>query len=288
MRTIILNSTNIVPTTNNSRLTYRFPTGGIKLEADDEIALTNLNVFYSWFNFDQALYNNTVFTYTWIDATTHTVTVPNSNLNITDLNAYLRSVMVTNKHYMLDGADIVVFLELLLNVSKYSVQYNALTVPTTAEAATLGWTLPAGATWTLPVSAITPQLTILSTNNFGTVIGFNAGTYPAAPSATNYSKLSDQAPQVSPITSMVVTCSLIDNDIANPSELLYCFPIPDVAFGTLITPSIPEFAFIQAKVGGFSTITVEFRDQLFNKVSIQDPQIVVILGLRKRQERLGK
>lgn len=237
MKTIILNSTNIQPGSSNSTLVYRFPTGGIKLEENDQLALTNLSIFYSWFNFNSTLYNNTTFTYTWIDATVHTVTIPNSNLNITDLNAYLRSVMVTNTHYLLDGADIVVFLELVLNISKYAVQFNALTVPTAAQATTLGYTLPSGATWAFPISAVSPQITISSMNNFGTVIGFNAGTYPAAPSATNFSKLSDNAPQVSPITSLVLTCSLVDNDIASPSELLYCFPIPDVAFGTLITPS---------------------------------------------------
>lgn len=288
MKTIILNSTNIVANTNNSRLTYQFPTGGIKLTHDDELCLTNLNVFYSWFNFNSSLYNNTVFTYTWIDSTTHTVTVPNSNLNIADLNAYFRSVMVANNHYMEDGADQVFFLELTLNVSKYAIQFNALTVPDTATATSLGWTVPSGATWTLPVTAVTPQITIPSNNNFGTVIGFNAGTYPTAPSGSNYSKLSDNAPQVSPITSMIVTCSLINNDIANPNELLYCFPIGDQAFGSLITPSIPEFSWIQAKVGYFSTITVEFRDQNFNRVQINDPQIVVILGLRNRKETITK
>ena len=284
MKTIILNSTNIVENTNNSRLTYRFPSGGIQLTKNNEICLTTLNIFYSWYNFNSTLYNNTVFTYTWIDATVNTVTVPNSNLNIVDLNAYFRSVMVANNHYMEDGADQVFFLELALNTSKYAVQFNAFTVPTTAQATTLGWTLPSGATWTLPVTAVTPQINILSTNNFKSVIGFNAGTYPTSPSATNFSKISDISPQVSPITSIIVTCSLIENDIANPNELIYCFPVPDVPFASLITPAINEFSWIQAKVGYFSTITVEFRDQNFNNIEVNDPQIVVLLGVRNKTD----
>jgi hypothetical protein len=192
--------------------------------------------------------------------------------------------MVANNHYLESGTNQVFFLEFVLNVSNYAVQFNALTVPTAAQAAVLGYTIPSGATWTFPVTQVTPQITILSTNNFRTVIGFNPGTYPAAPSASNFSKISDIAPQVSPITSLIVTCTLIENDIADPNELIYCFPVPDVPFGTLITPVIPEFSWIQAKVGYFSTVSVEIRDQNFNNVQINDPQIVILLGIRNTKK----
>lgn len=286
MKTVILNSTNIVPSTGNSKLTYRFPSGGIKLTEENQICITNLNIFYSWFNFNQNLYNNTLFTYTWIDGTTHNVLIPDSNLNLTDLNAYFRSVMVSNNHYLISGSNQVFYLELTLNVSKYAVQFNALTVPTSGQATTLGLTQPVGATWAFPVSVITPQINILTTNNFNKVIGFNAGTYPILPSVTNYSKLSDFSPQVSPITSLIVTCSLVDNDIAIPNELIYCFPIPESDFGSLLSPQINEFSFIQAKTGYFSTISVEFRDQNFNQVEINDPSIVILLGIRNKKDLL--
>ena len=285
MKTIILNSLNIVPNSNNTRLRYKFLGGGIKLEEDHEFCLTALNIFYSWFNFNQQLYNNTVFSYTWIDGSVNTVTIQNSNLNITDLNAFFRSVMVSNTHYMeTAGGDQVFFLEIQLNTSLYAVQVNALTVPTTAQATTLGYTLPSGATWSLPVSAVTPQFTVPSTNNFGLVIGFAPGTYPSSPSATNFSKTSDFSPQVSPVNSILVTLNIVNNDVANPDTLLYTFTFGGYGFGEVIAVQPPEFSWIQAKTGYYTELEVEFRDQNLNQIAIQDPQMTVILGLRRRRD----
>lgn len=287
MRTLILNQTNVVGG-NNNKLVYQTVQGGIKIEPGDQICLTTLNMYYSWFNFNNALYNNTSFTYTWVDGNTYTVSIPNSNLNIDELNAYFRSVMTSNLHYVISSTgDLVYFLELQLNASRYAVQFNAFLVPTSAQATTLGYTQPVGATWVYPVSAITAQINILASNNFGSIIGFNPGTYPAAPSASNYSKLSDNAPQVSPVSSIIMTCSLINNDITTPETLLYSFTPSNVPFGAIIEVNPPEFCWIEAKTGYYSQFVVELLDQNLQPFQIQDPQMVIILGIRKRSEYLS-
>ena len=74
MKTIILNSTNIVPNSGNSNFIYNFPAGGTQFK-NDEIALSNISMYYSWFNINQALYNNNVFNYIWL-GTTYVVTIP--------------------------------------------------------------------------------------------------------------------------------------------------------------------------------------------------------------------
>jgi hypothetical protein len=294
MKVLILGKDNIVPGSNNTRLRYNFVGGGVKLgqgagSAGDQWCLVSTNVHNSWFNYDAQVYNNTVYQYIWIDGSVNTVTIPNSNLNIDDLNALFRSVMVTNTHYLVTNAGQQVFyLELELNPSRYAVQFNAFTVPTSAEATTLGYTQPPGATWAFPITTVTPQITILSTNNFGLTIGFNAGTYPTTPSATNFSKLSDISPQVSPISSVVMTLNLVSNDIASPDNLLYAFTTGETAFGQIIPVQPPEFSWIDSKEGYFTSLEVGFVDQNLNPMRIQDPQMTIILGLRRRTEVMNR
>ena len=294
MKVLILGKDNIVQGSNNTRLRYNFIGGGVKLgqgvgTAGDQWCLVNAQLYNSWFNYDAQVYNNTIFTYTWIDGSVNTVNIPNSNLNVDDLNAYFRSVMVANNHYLLTSSGQQVFyLELELNASRYAIQFNAFLVPTSAQATTLGYTQPVGATWSFPVSSVTPQITILSTNSFGSTIGFNAGTYPTSPSGSNYSKLSDTAPQVSPVSSVIMTLNLVSNDIASPDNLLYAFTTGETAFGQIIPIQPPEFSWIDSKEGYFTSLEVGFVDQNLNPMRIQDPQMTIILGLRRRSEIMSK
>jgi hypothetical protein len=288
MKNIILTSNNIVAGSGNSRFRYEFVGGGVRFTEDDEICLSNLSMYYSNFNF-QPIYRNQIFTYTWIDATVHTVQIPDANFNITDLNAYFRSVMVANTHYLESTAGQTFYLEFQLNPSRYKVQFNAFPVPTSAQATTAGLTLPSGATWAFPVSAVTPQITVPPLpQKFGNIIGFLPGTYPTSPSAVTYSKLSDIAPQVAPVSAYLITCSLANNDIATNENLIYSFNTGDAPFGSLITPTIPEFSWVQMKSGYFSSFSVEILDQNSGQIQFEDPQINIILGVRKKKEIIQK
>jgi hypothetical protein len=288
MKNIILTSNNIVANSGNSRFRYEFVGGGVRFTEDDEIALTNLSMYYSNFNFS-SVYRNQTFSYIWIDGSTNVITIPDANFNITDLNAYFRSVMVANTHYLESTAGQTFYLELQLNPSRYVVQFNAFLVPTSAQATSAGLTLPSGATWTFPLSPLTPQIVIPAyPEKFGDIIGFSAGTYPTSPSATTYSRLSDKAPQVAPVSAYLITCSLANNDIATNENLVYSFNTGDAPFGSLIQPSIPEFSFIQCKSGYFSSFTVEILDQNFGQIRFEDPQINIILGVRKKKEFMQK
>ena len=58
MRTLILNSSNIVPGTNNSILSYEFVGGGITLKKGQKLALASLQMYYSTFNITALNKNN--------------------------------------------------------------------------------------------------------------------------------------------------------------------------------------------------------------------------------------
>lgn len=292
MKTLILNGASVVQNSFNDTYQYNFPAGQVRFEPGDQIALTSLAMYYSWNNVTSAStgsqYNNDSFSYTWIDGTTHQVLMPDGFYAISDINAYLQKTMVANAHYMTgEQGQFVYFLEVVENAVYYSAMIDAYNVPTSAEATALGYTMPGGATWSLPASTTTPQLTI-PTNNFGLLLGFKAGTYPPTPQATAYNILSNNGvPQITPATSVVAVCSLLNNPYSIPQNLLYSFA-PNVTFGSQISISPPQFSWIDITPGVYSNFTLTFKDQNFNRLAIQDTNLVVMLTIRERGESTGK
>ena len=298
MRTLILNSNGVVVGSNNSKFVYTFPNGGYTFK-DDAIALQELAMYFSSFNITTT-YNNKSFSYIWVDGTTNVITIPDSFLQIDDINAYMQSVMVANKHYLLTATGSYVYLlEMVINQSRYAVQLNSFLI-SIAIAATNVWTLPAGATWVLPTLPILPYLVVPTTNNFGLLIGFEAGQYPAGviagaqpaqtqtPSfATSQSILSSKAPQITPFTSFLVFCSLVNNKAVIPNQLIFSFTPTNATFGALQSykPNA-ELAWNKVEDGMYNQFIVEFRDQLGNPVSFQDPNTLITLITKNKYDSM--
>lgn len=278
MQTIILNSTNVDPT-DNSRYVYSFPLGGVDF-SNMEIAVSAISLYYSWFNISAALGNNT-FSYFWSvgAGTTVNITIDDGFYTAASLNAFLQSRMIANNHYLIDSVgDFVYFLEFVENATQYAIQFNSYAIPTAAQAAALGYTAPAG--WGgYPAAAITPQL-IVAANNFRNIIGFNAGTYPTPTQATNYSKISDFTPQFSPVQSVFLRCDLANNQLSNPSDIIYSFAPTNVDFGSLIVPTISEFIWNRCRSGSRPSFFIQFLDQSFKPLPIRDTNLVVVLSIK--------
>lgn len=299
MKTLILNSTNIVPGTNNSQFLYTFPTGGIEFY-DDFVAVQQISMYYSNFNISTSL-NNYKFSYTWVNGTVVNISIPNSNMSISQINEYLQFIMIQNKHYLLTaGGDYVYLLEMVVNQSRYAVQVNSYLISTTIATAN-GWTLPSGATWALPTNSILPYLTILpyTDSDFGKLIGYTAGQYPTGtisgtPPAqtqtpaytTAQSFLSSTSPNINPQSSFLCLCSLVNNKAVIPSQLLYTLTPTNVEFGALINQQINDLAWNKIANGFYNSFTFSFRDQTGNPISFNDPNTVIILVLQNRNEFL--
>ena len=110
-----------------------------------------------------------------------------------------------------------------------------------------GYAMPAGATWNLPNANTTPQFIVLD-NGFLKLIGFNAGTYPATPTSSNQSYLSNFSPTMEPISNIKVLCNLINNQMSYPINLLTGFTANNTNFGDLISvnPSYPLYLDVNA------------------------------------------
>lgn len=295
MKTLILNSSNVVADGTNSKFTYSFPNGGFNFK-NDFIAVQELSQYFSCFNITSA-YNNNSFSYMWVDGTTYTITIPDSFLQVADINAYMQSIMYGNKHYLTTSTgDAVYFLELVVNQSRYAVQLNAY-VMSSAIATANSWSLPAGATWVIPNNNIVPCLVIPSTN-FGLLIGFSAGQYPSgtingtAPSQTqtptytsNQSILSTTTPQITPYSSFLVYCTLVNNRSVIPNQLIFSYTPIDATFGGLqrYAPNA-ELGWNAVDDGTYNQFTVEFRDQLGRPVKFQDPNTLITLLTKNKYE----
>ena len=300
MRTLILNSSNIVEGTNNSVLIYEFAGGNINLKKGQKVALANLQMYYSTFNITTQNRNNS-FSYVWVDGTTNAVNMPDGFYDIPAINNYLHFTMVQNKHYLeTSTGDYVYLMTLGVNPTYYSCEVNCFGI-SVALAAANTWTLPAGATWVLPTNFIVPEFVVPSstTSNFGLVVGFDAGTYPNAviagvppaqtqtPAYTSDQEfLSTSVPQVTPVSSFILTCSLINNNYAVPNNLMYSFS-PQGTIGEQFTIAPNQYVFIDVLPAQYSRFQVSFIDQNFRPVAIQDPNMIIQILISDEGDNLG-
>ena len=189
MRTLILNSSNVVANTNNSVYQYSFPAGNVEFVEGEKLALGSLQMYYSTFNITAALGNNS-FSYVWVDGREITITIPDGFYDVSQLNDFLHFVMVQQGHYLLDTAGVYYyFLNFIVNSSTYQITISAYPISLTLypvatytigtyAASTITTSSPATPVfWSRPTNPITPMVRVLS-NNFRNVIGFAAGYYP--------------------------------------------------------------------------------------------------------------
>ena len=206
--TIVLNQNSLVKDGNNNSFFYSFP-NSVSFP-HHEIAIQSISMFYSWANININLSNNQlVFYFPTNDAgavstgaaslATITITIPTGQYEISDLNALIQYYMVQNGMYLTNSANQnVYYLEMFVNATRYSVQFNTFPFPNSSQftwnATTgqwtgntgtpyAGWTTPIGnaASGVLPFSGFPSATTtynpaILIPASFNDIVGFPANT----------------------------------------------------------------------------------------------------------------
>ncbi len=142
---------------------------------------------------------NNSFTYIWLDGEEITVTIPDGDYTISELNEYLRGVMVSNYHYI---RDIITSTFICLLSFKFDLASNCVQIQCYAADKTIfpepRYLRPKDVIifntgnpsvfndWVIPdVHTVVPNIRILSNNGFGSVIGFSPGLYPSAQIESN-------------------------------------------------------------------------------------------------------
>jgi hypothetical protein len=256
----------------------------VKLTNKSKIAVASLSVYNSTFNITSARGNNTI-TLTFPSATpqTKTYTISDGYYSASDLNYFLQSKMYADNLYATtnSGTNVVYFYEILQNSVQYAIQLNAYYLPTSANATTLGYSQPSGATWSYPAANACPQLQFGTA--FGSLLGFAAQTYPSTAASTNQSKVSETTPNISPVDSYILTCSMINSKYSIPSNYFFSIPLTG-ALGSLITYSSSSMVWNDVAPNVYSNINVSFYDQLFNRLDLKDKEIVLTIAIDDSQE----
>lgn len=280
--TLCLNSSNVVSGSNNTSFKYNFLGGNFQAK-DFEICIGSLTIPYAWYNVS-SFYSNTTFSITFPTtasiSTTVNVVLPDGFYSVNDIQNYIQQICLANGFYLIDSAGNFVFYTYLTYSSTYyKVQLVQTLVPTSLP---VGWTLPSN--WQgFNALSRTPTLVLASSGSIATIIGFapNA-SYPTVPSATNYNILSTTTPVGSTVNSLVVRCSLVNNNIIVPSDIMDGFPI-NTTFGSNLTydPSFEKF--VDLKDGVYNSLTLTIVDQNLNSISSVDPNVAITLLIRKRR-----
>lgn len=301
MRTLVLNSNNIVQDGQNNKLVYNFPNS--VLFKDSYVAVSNISMYYSWFNITAAFGNN-VFTYNWTQGattTTYTVIIPNGLYEISSLNQYLQFTMIANGTYLVSatGGLNVYFAEFVLNPSRYAVQINTYLVPTSF--ATYASPTPVNITTGLPLvpptQSFNPVITLPAEINeiFGFVAGFatNANTnngfvpptspYVSKNSAGTLSYISTLAPNVQPNSSVLLSCSAVDNPYAQPTSIIYSIT-PSVEVGAIINEKPPAFMWNRLINGTYNQLRLVILGTNLAPLPINDPAMTIILVIKDKSD----
>jgi len=254
---------------------------GVKFNAGDRIAVASCSVYNSTFNI-QASRGNNVLQIIWL-GTTYTFTFPDGFYDASQINAFIQQQCILNGLYITsnNGATYVYFLEVTTNAVRYAISLNVYPIPTSAQATSLGYSQPSSPTWSFPATASTPQFIL--TTNFGALVGQYAQTLPATVQSTAQQYVSVITPIIAPVDSYIITCNLINNPYSVPNNILYSLPI-SVSLGQLISVNPSQFLFNDIDPNTYSQITINFYDQLFNKLQLNDKDIVVTLAIESANE----
>lgn len=282
-KNILINQTNVVSGTKNSQYVYKFITP--ENISNSSIALHSLQMYYSWFNVNANLYNNNQLQYIWWDDQgvlnqTFTITIPDGFYTDSTLNLFIQSQMVKNGHFLYDKSakTNVYYFQLVSNPTYYAFQIYITamlprgTVPERFVKSTNSWNYP--------IAQETPRIIINSSNNFKDLIGFNAGTYPPIVSSVLYNILSQNTPAISPVSSVVIRCNMVKNDLANPNDVLYSFTSGTKSFGDILDERPSNLFFNSVQDGTYNEIRLTFTDQNFQPIEIKDSQLLITLVIK--------
>ena len=277
MRTLIFNSSNVVPNTNNSIYRFKFPSS-VKFHKNDKIAIQSITFPYSMQNLNASFYQNTTISIIYNGQTTN-IKIPDGFYLTSDLSQFLQSQCLltsNNLPYQVDSfGNVSYFFEFIQNPTYYSIELNVYPAILSS-----GFTNPKGAVFT----GLTPQIVINS--NLKNIIGFNLGTFPPTAQNSNYTIQSYQMgliPNTTPVNAVIIQCSIVNNNYDVASRTLYSFS-PNTTYGSNIVISPSAFAWINIFEGSYDVLDLTFTDQNYQRMNILDPNLCIQVLIKSFDE----
>ena len=296
---LVLNSTNIVNDGENNKLVYKFP-NSVNLK-DKYVSVSNVSMYYSWFNITDAFQNNN-FNYQWVSGTTtttFTVTFPNGAYNVSTINNFFQFSCIANGTYWVNSStgDYVYPAEFLLDLSRYAIQINTYLIPTSTPS---DYSTPSNFVgW----PGTRRNIIITIPKNLNIILGYSAGfvtdgnfnnasvivttPYVSKNSLGTISYLSTIAPNVQPNNNVLFSLSGISNPYSQPSSIIYSMN-PSVSFGELITLSPPNFMWNKFIDGTYNELRLTLLGTNLQPLVINDSNMTILLTIRDKEEISGK
>lgn len=188
---------------------------------------------------------------------------------------------------MLDKEEIIYLLELQLHPTSNKCVLNILVLPSYDNALLLEYKKPTNATWNFPKIDQTIQFSF--TQSFGQLIGFVDSTYYhnnlllISNKKVNFT--SAFTPHITMISSLILTCNLISSKYYNPINVFSTIPITS-KFGTFQNCTFPNTQTIITE-GNYNSIVIEILDQNFNRITLNDTNIVITLLITENVNENG-
>ena len=213
---------------------------------------------------------------------TYNEVLPNGFYTVVDLNQYLQNLMISRGQYLISGGSNIYFLSISVNITYYANLIVSTIVPIALPS---GYTNNTNGLVSLglgfPNTLRTPQYQVVSSSpNYGSIIGFSVGLYPPIVQATSYSISSNITPNATPVNSLVIRCSLVNNPVGFPTDILDAMPITGT-FGSNINYQPSYEKWVGMSAGRFLTLTITFQDQNFNTIQFNDTNILITLLIKK-------
>jgi hypothetical protein len=275
-KTIVINSSNYLQGSGN-KYVYNFPQTSY-FPSGSGIGVSNISIYNSIQNITEKRGNNVV-TLNWLGID-YILTFPDGYYSVSDINFFFQNFCILNGLYVTanSAADNVYFFESVVNSIRYATSLNFYAIPTEAQASGLGYVKPSNATWSYPVSAVTPSLSF--GQPFANLIGFTFRKFPPTQQSTNIQYLSTQTPVISPVDSLILTCSLINSKYSIPNNVLFSVPIT-TAIGTIINVGISQIVYNDILPQNFSSLEITIFDQLFNPIVLLDKELTLTLVIQE-------
>ena len=286
MSNFLLNTSNITNLHNgNNVLRYNFIERQ-KFDATDEIAITHINMYFSWFNIHPN-YNNTSLVYQFWDMNgdlqNFTVEFTPGYYNLTSIYEKIISVMLKNGHYLedMEGGQYFLF-KLRNNDVMYTTEFIFYSVSELSDSIKADFKTPV--TWTLPSTYECISFVFPTNNEFHKLLGFDQGV-SVTPSTVSqviseeYTIGSTVCPQIEPSSSFIISCNLCSNKLALDSNQITAFAIPNIDFGETISVDINP-VYSKMGVGEYDYIELHIYDQLYRPVHIFDPSMLINISIK--------
>ena len=274
MRNLIFNSNNVVSGSFNSRFKYTFTGGaGYQIKEGDQLALSVLQIPYSWYNIS-AYNGNNSYQFSF-NGTVYTVTMPDGFYTITDIDNYLQWFCEANGLYTLaSNGDYVFYCRWSENTSKYAIQWDAFPIAlsssgTNPNSITLSGNIP---------------LLIMQNNSFTSIVGISSGTYPSVTQTATYSLISNITPNLTPVNSVILNCNLVKNSVSNSPNAFNSFT-PSTEFGTQLIYNASFPMWVDTIAGFYTSIEIFLTDQNYNILRCNDPNVCIQIIIRSKDER---